>query len=180
MKNINEKTIWSNYTNCNKTVDFSGAEIVYDNYGKNKYNGWSIDHILPHSSSFIDRNENLQPLNIETNKQKSNKTVGKIIHYYVDDNENECHVKTIFRIKKESKRINNQNISYGIVYIDRQDIFINNQWHNIIKNIYFKNSQAWYFDGNNWHHSKLNIKKSIKLSCLCFEDGNEPIKWKIV
>lgn len=105
MKNINEKTIWFNYTNCNKIVDFSSAKIVYDNYGKNKYNWWSVDNILPHSSSFIDRNENLQPLNIETNKQKSNKTVGKIIHYYVYDNENECHVKTIFRIKKSPKEL---------------------------------------------------------------------------
>ena len=106
MKNINENDVWSNYTNSNKTVDFSGAEISLYEYGnKKKYNGWNIDHILPHSSSFINKIENFQPLNIETNQQKGNKTVGKIIHYYLDNNGNDCHVKTIFRIKKQTKKI---------------------------------------------------------------------------
>ncbi len=181
MKNIEKNDIWLNYTNSDKTVDFSGAEISLNEYGnKKKYDGWDVDHILPHSYSFINKIENLQPVNIETNKQKGNRTVGKIIHYYRNQYNQEFHIKTIFRIKKNSKIFDKEKINYGIVYIDRQDVFIDNNWYNIIKNIYYKDSQAWYYDGNKWHYSKLDVNKSLRLSCLCFEDENEPTKWKII
>ena len=51
--------------------DTSGLLMYYPNYGDAKSSfGWVVDHIIPVIHGGGDRIDNLQPLNIRTNKKK--------------------------------------------------------------------------------------------------------------
>lgn len=51
--------------------DKCGALISYSNYGTTGKYGWEVDHIKPVSLNGPDRLENLQPLQWENNRHKS-------------------------------------------------------------------------------------------------------------
>ena len=53
--------------------DKLGNEMYYPSYGKNSPMGWEIDHSKSQSKGGTDHLNNLQPMNTEANKQKSNK-----------------------------------------------------------------------------------------------------------
>lgn len=54
--------------------DVCGAWIAYDDYGKTTTYGWEIDHIKAVANSGTDDLTNLQPLQWENNRSKSDNT----------------------------------------------------------------------------------------------------------
>lgn len=50
-----------------------GNEIYKPSYGKNSEKGWEVDHKKPLDKGGTDNLKNLQPLQTEENKEKSNK-----------------------------------------------------------------------------------------------------------
>ena len=53
--------------------DKLGNTMYYHSYGKTSDMGWEIDHSKPQSKGGTDHLNNLQPLNTNANRQKSNK-----------------------------------------------------------------------------------------------------------
>lgn len=53
--------------------DSEGNEIYFSSYGKQSEKGWEIDHSKPKSKGGTDHLNNLQPLQWEANREKSNK-----------------------------------------------------------------------------------------------------------
>ena len=51
--------------------DVGGAWIQYDKYGKEESFGWEIDHMFPESLGGTNHTTNLQPLQWENNRTKS-------------------------------------------------------------------------------------------------------------
>jgi len=70
-------TIWNkakkiNGQNSDKyRQDVGGAWIQKDKYGKEENFGWEIDHMLPESLGGTEHSTNLQPLQWENNRTKS-------------------------------------------------------------------------------------------------------------
>ena len=56
-----------------KRVDIFGNPIRYNHYGKKTKAGWEIDHIIPKSKGGSNKLKNLQPLQFEANRIKSDK-----------------------------------------------------------------------------------------------------------
>lgn len=60
------KTVWNEYTESLKTVDFSGKPIYKQSYSdEDSRYGWDIDHIIPKETKIpnINNINNLQPIN---------------------------------------------------------------------------------------------------------------------
>lgn len=53
--------------------DSKGNELYYSSYGKQSDMGWEIDHSKPQDKGGTDHLNNLQPLQWEANRKKSNK-----------------------------------------------------------------------------------------------------------
>lgn len=54
-------------------IDKLGNEIFYHSYGKNTEMGWEIDHSKPKSKGGTDHLNNLQALQTNANRRKSDK-----------------------------------------------------------------------------------------------------------
>lgn len=170
IKNSNiSKTVWNEYTESLKTVDFSGKPICKQSYSdENSKYGWDIDHIVPKETKIPNVNsvKNLQPINIDTNRQKGSNISGLIEHEYDDR-----FVWTEYEIDKKDK----------FIYIKKQIINYKNKDKNInyivIEDVYFKNEYCLYYENNNERYSYIDVNDSLENKCLVFVYGQDPTKW---
>ncbi len=184
------KKIWNFYSVDNventKQVDFSGAIMAKASYGDiNSEFGWNEDHICPRNipgfGTGSNTYENIQPVSIRTNIQKSNNTNGLIKHDYFCNNEYVFTVYTNFTIKYnpffETK--SNSGIN-GIIYINSQwKIYKNGEREQGIENIYFYDSVGYVRrnDKKYFYQCPIDINKSIEKKYLFFQQGNDTNKW---